>query len=263
MTDWLRGVRQDVCARLRIDDFHFVEIEAKKRVLPEQVKGLRKFLLKRRRVREEGSKSFFDQFLDTPRMDLFKRGASLRLRYKRNGSKVYLQYKGPGFLENGLLFRSEFSTERLRHLLREESHHDIIHFTRSSVPSIVARHAPSAMAQAMRRHLGAAVVSRITAGPIICLYQKTKFTVNLGSAFLEPSIDRVFAFQINKHGLHPLSTFCEYENEIKSPTQSLTAKIDHIPELLDFDEKVVREFGLPAERLDKYHRCSSIFLKHS
>ena len=66
-------------------------------------------------------------------------GASLRLRYRRNGANVYLQYKGPGFLRRGLLFRSEFSTERLRDVTMEESHHDIVHFTDTTVQDILDR----------------------------------------------------------------------------------------------------------------------------
>jgi hypothetical protein len=68
----------------------------------------------------------------------------------------------------------------------------------------------------MHRHLGTAAVRRLTRAPIIALYQKEKFKVDLGSAFLEPSLDRVYAFHIEKNGLHPLSTFCEFENEIKA-----------------------------------------------
>jgi inorganic triphosphatase YgiF len=249
-----------LCRRLGIDNPRFVEIEAKRRIIPEQVKDLRKYLLKRKKVKLEKTVMFFDQFLDTPKMELAHKGASLRLRYRQNASRVYLQYKGPGFSEDGLLFRSEFSSPRLTHLLMEESHHDIIHFTRTSVKDLMSHHMPSPMAQAMRRHLGAAMVSRISIGPIISLYQKDKFMVKLGGAFLEPSIDRVFAFHINRSGLHPLSTFCEYENEIKTPDGSLAAKLRRIRDLLKFDAKLCEEFDLRYEPLDKYHRCISIFL---
>src|SRR5262245_20622274 len=94
-----------ICERLGIDDFFHVEIESKKRVLPRQAQSLIDYLSRRKKVRHVKSTSFFDQFVDTPQMDLFKRGASLRLRYKRNGSKVYLQYKGPGFMKEDLLYR--------------------------------------------------------------------------------------------------------------------------------------------------------------
>lgn len=85
-----------LCQRLKIDDSHFVEIEAKKRVLPEQRKDILKFLRKAKKTHHVKSAFFFDQFLDTPRMDLLKAGASLRLRYKKAGADVYLQYKEIG-----------------------------------------------------------------------------------------------------------------------------------------------------------------------
>ena len=258
----MNALKASLRDRLRIDDLHYVEIESKKRVLPEQVKELKKYLLKRKKVRHQKTAFFFDQFLDTPRMELFKLGASLRLRYKGNGSKIYLQYKGPGFIEDGLLYRSEFSSRKLRHVFLEESHHDIIRFSKTSVRQILARHVDPAMARAMRRHLGAAVIAHITTGPIISIYQKDKFLVDLDTAFLEPSLDRVFAFHIDRSGIHPLSTFCEYEDEIKAENESFDAKLDHLPRLIEFDEAIAEKFDLPVERLDKYHRCASIFLPH-
>jgi hypothetical protein len=249
-----------ICDRLRIDDFHFVEIEAKKRILPEQRKDVYKFLKKTKKVHHVKSAFFFDQFLDTPRMDLLKKGVSLRLRYKKGGTVVYLQYKGPGFLEEGLLYRSEFSSRKLTGVVLEESHHDMIRFTKTSLQNIIARRLGRPMVQAMKRHLGADVVANISMGPILCAYQKEKFAVDMGRAFLEPSLDQIFAFHISKTGLHPLSTFCEYENEIKAKDQSLNLKIAHIPDLLKFDDKLTEEFDLKPEVLDKYHRSCSIFL---
>src|SRR3954466_11236572 len=93
-----------ICHRLQISDFQYVEIESKKRVLPRQAKDLRKYLMKHKKVEHIKSASFCDQFLDTPHLDLLRKGASLRIRYKRNASEVYLQYKGPGFHEDGLLY---------------------------------------------------------------------------------------------------------------------------------------------------------------
>ena len=257
---FLQLMKDRICQRLGIDDFHYVEIESKRRVLPSQAKDLEKFLHKK--TKYEKSSFFLDQFLDTPKMELFAKGASLRLRYKRNGSHVYLQYKGPGFKEDGLLYRSEFSSGRLKNLLLEESHHDMIHFTRTPIHTILSRHLDADMRRAMKAHLGSAV-DRISVGPIICVYQKQKFKVKTGGAFLEPSLDRIFAFHINRVGLHPLSTFWEYENEIKAPAQSLDAKIIHLPDLLDFDRKVNKRFDLKPEPLDKYHRCTSIFLPNA
>lgn len=251
-----------ICERLGVDDFHYVEIESKKRVLPEDAEDLRDWLADKKKVKHEGLKSFFDQFLDTPSLDLLKAGASLRLRYKGDGTNVYLQYKGPGFHRDGLLFRSEFSSPKLEHVILEQSHHDVVHFTQTTIHEILSERVDPAMLRAMVLHLGARVVRCISMGPIVCLYQKDKFEVDLGSAFLEPSLDRLFAFHINRKGLHPMSTFCEYENEIKSESKDLGDKLDHLDELLDFDEDVADEFDLKTERLDKYHRCASTFVRH-
>ncbi|MDD5302112.1 MAG: CYTH domain-containing protein [Elusimicrobia bacterium] len=247
--------------KLAIDDLHFVEIECKKRVAPEEAAALKGWLGDRKGVKHQKSASFFDQFLDTPSFDLLKKGASLRLRYKKNGTAVYLQYKGPGFTKDGMLYRSEFSSERLDKLVREESHHDMVKFTDFSVDAILKDHATAEMGTAMRRHLGARTVRRITSGPIIALYQKEKYEVDLGSAFLEPSLDRVSAFYIAKRGLHALSTFCEFENEIKAEGGSLEDKLEHLDEMLDFNRALEKKFDLRREPLDKYHRCASFFLK--
>ena len=247
--------------KLAIDDLRFVEIECKKRVLPEEAAALKDWLSGRKGVKHQKSAYFFDQFLDTPSFDLLDAGASLRLRYKRNGTAVYLQYKGPGFVKDGLLYRSEFSSQRLDRLVREESHHDIVHFTDTSVAEILDRHAGPEMGAAMRLHLGNALVRRITSGPILALYHKEKFEVDLGSAFLEPSLDRVSAFHIAKKGLHALSTFCEFENEIKADGGSLESKFDHLPEMLKFNAAVEKRFDLRREPLDKYHRCASFFAR--
>jgi len=247
--------------KLAIDDLRFVEIESKKRVLPEESEELKKWLLKRKGVRHAKSAYFFDQFLDTPSFDLLEAGASLRLRYKRGGTAVYLQYKGPGFIKDGLLYRSEFSSDRLDRLVREESRHDVVHFSNASVADILTHHADAAMGQAMRRHLGTSTVKRITSAPILALYHKEKFEADLGSAFLEPSLDRISAFRIAKKGLHALSTFCEFENEIKAAGGNLEAKFDHLPEMLKFNDAVEKRFELKHERLDKYHRCASFFAR--
>ena len=251
-----------ICRRLETTDPRFVEIESKRRVLPEQAKDLRKHLLKIKGVEHDKRVTFFDQFLDTPDLKLLKAGASMRLRYKGDGTNVYLQYKGPGFHSDGLLFRSEFSSEKLEHVVSEESHHDIIHFSDISIREILSRHVHPEMASALKRHLGDGTLKRINHAPILCSYQKDKFVVDLGSAFLEPSIDRIFAFHVNRNGLHSASTFWEYENEIKTEGEGLEAKLDQLDELLDFDEKLSKKFDLRLERLDKYHRCASVFLKH-
>lgn len=249
-----------ICRRLQTTDPRFIEIEAKKRVDPDEAKNLRKHLLKLKNVEHEKRVIFFDQFLDTPDLKLLKLGASLRLRYKGDGSHVYLQYKGPGFHENGLLYRSEFSSKRLEHVVREESHHDIVHFNDTSVREILSTRVEPAMAAAMGRHLGQGVISRINRAPILGVYQKDKFIVDLGKAFLEPSLDRLFAFHITPTGIHALSTFWEYENEIKTEREGLEEKLEHIDDLLAFDRRLARRFDLRPERLDKYHRCASFLL---
>ena len=244
--------------KLAIDDVRYVEIECKRRVIPEEAEELREWLLGRRKVKHRKSATFFDQFLDTPDFAVLRAGASLRLRYKRGGTAVYLQYKGPGFAKDGLLYRSEFSSERLDGLVKEESRHDLVHFSDVSVEDIVRRHSNPEMGDAMRRHLGPATIRRVTRGPIIALYHKDKFEVDLGSAFLEPSLDRISAFHIDAKGLHGLSTFCEFENEIKAEKGSLEAKLEHLDELLEFNRAVEKRFDLKREPLDKYHRCASL-----
>ncbi len=254
------SLREELYSALKIDDLRYVEIESKKRILPGQVKRLKKFISESKQTRHIKTTYFFDQFLDTPKMDLFRLGASLRLRFKKGGSKVYLQYKGPGFMENDLLFRSEFSSEALPRISLEESHHDAIHFAKTSVPHILKRYAGKAMVRAMNLHLGESLIGKISSAPIISLYQKDKYSVELGGgAYLEPSIDRVSAFHITKMGPYPLSTFYEYENEIKAVNSSLFSKLEYLDELIKFDRKVVRSFRLKTENLDKYHRCTSIF----
>ena len=69
-----------ICQRLKIDNFHDVEIEAKKRIRPTQVKALKKYLMKKKKVQHVKSAFFFDQFLDTPTMELARLSMSLRLR---------------------------------------------------------------------------------------------------------------------------------------------------------------------------------------
>ena len=250
-----------ICRRLAIDDPYYVEIEAKRRVVPEDFDEIRNFLMRRKGVRHDRSVLFFDQFLDTPDMAIFKRGASMRLRYKRNGERVYLQYKGPGFRSKGVLYRSEFSTEQLRHVTLEESHRDIVHFTDTTVQKILQDHSAPAMGRALRRHLGEGILRRITFAPLVCAFQKEKFEVGGERTFLEPSLDRLFAFHLGGRGPHPLSTFCEFEVEMKSADSNLERKLKDLKDLEEFTGLIARRFHLPPEPLDKYHRCASFFLK--
>lgn len=251
---------EEICRRLGIDEPRHVEIESKRRVRVADVSKLRRWLDDQRDIEHAKTAFFFDQFLDTPRRDLFRRGASLRLRYKNNGANVYLQYKGPGFHRDGLLYRSEFSTAPLRHFLRERSDHGIVHLGATRVSDLVANHAEPAMARAMRRHLGARILSEITSGQAVSTYRKEKYAVDLETALLEPSLDRVFTFNVDPHGVHPLATFCEYENEIKAAGEDLVTKLEHLEELLEFDRRLCARFRLRSEPLDKYHRCLSFFI---
>lgn len=250
-----------LCWQLGIGDPRYIEIESKWRLDPDRAKPLHAKLEDMKGVRHEKKAAFFDQYLDTPELDLLRLGASLRLRYRKNGSQVYLQYKGPGFNRNGLLYRSEFATERLDDLVREESHHDVVRFTETSVREILHKHADPAMAEAMRRHLGNALIDSIDSGPLICLYQKDKFSVELEGGNLEPSIDFISVFHIGKRGPHALSTFSEYENEAKTEDGSLEGKLAMLPRLKAFDGALAKRFDLKPERLDKYRRSASCFLR--
>jgi|GEM_PF-869541 len=257
----MKTTTSSLCWELGIGDPRFVEIESKWRVTPEGAKRLRAGLDGLKGARHEKSVTFFDQYLDTQELDLLRLGASLRLRYRKNGSHVYLQYKGPGFRRGGLLYRSEFSTERLDELVREESHHDVVRFSETSVREILHAHAGPAMAEAMRRHLGNRLIDAIDTGPLICQYEKHKFSVELDGGCLEPSVDRVSAFHIRRRGPHGMSTFWEYENEAKSEDGDLDAKLALLPRLKKFDAALVSRFGLVPERLDKYRRCAGCFVR--
>jgi hypothetical protein len=250
-----------ICRRLGIEDPRHVEIESKRRVRAEQAEALREHLFALKGVRHMRETAFFDQYLDTPELALLQAGASLRLRYKGDGTNVYLQYKGPGFHEQGALFRSEFSSDRLTSAVREESHHDIVSFADISVKDILRRHSEPAMSNAMRRHLGDKTISRINRGTIICLYRKDKFRVKIAEGFLEPSLDKLCAFHIRPSGLHPLSTFWEFEDEIKAEDEDIDFKLEHIDEMAEFEARLAKRFDLPSEKLDKYHRCAAHLVK--
>jgi len=256
----MKTTEASLCWDLGIGDPRYIEIESKWRVEADRVKRLRAHLEKLKGVRHEKRVAFFDQYLDTPELDLLRLGASLRLRYRKNGAQVVLQYKGPGFRRQGLLYRSEFCSRRLDRLVREESHHDVVRFTETSVREIMSTHADPAMAEAMRRHLGNALIDRIDTGHLICQYQKDKYRIELDGGSLEPSIDRVSVFHISRRGPHTLSNFWEYENEAKTQDSEIVRKLALLPDLKRFDEALARRFDLKPERLDKYRRCASCFV---
>ncbi|NLH38864.1 MAG: CYTH domain-containing protein [Elusimicrobia bacterium] len=251
---------QYICHKLRVDDQSKVEIETKKRLTSTSATSLKKYLDKKDQVKHIKSTTFIDQFLDTPEFDLFYSGASLRIRYKGYGSNVYLQYKGHGFLHKGILFRSEFSSGSIKELVIEESHHDIIHFVGIDLKHIMKNYLPKEMSSVMIDHIGPSIINRIKTAPIICFYHKEKYIIKFGNVSLEPSLDHISAFHINKDTFHSLSNFWEYENEIKSKDKDLKNKILNINKILKFDSTLSKKFLMQTEVMDKYHRVLSCFM---
>lgn len=249
-----------ICDRLKINDERFIEIEIKRQLNLKMYGKVRQFIVNLG-AKHKRSVSFFDQYIDTPDLLIFKKGASLRIRYKQHGTKIYIQYKGPGFLKNGILYRSEFNSGRIDDVVLDESNSShMVRFNEKNINSIVLNHIPADMATAMRRHLGNKILSDISVGHLICSYSKDKFLFERKNVILEPSLDTVYSFHIAKQRIHPMSIFCEYENEIKAEDNSLEAKLKNLPELLSFNKKITSEFYLPLERKDKYHRCMSFFI---
>lgn len=250
-----------ICHKLRIDNPAKIEIEAKKKLSPKSAQELREYFLRKKNIKHIKTSFFIDQFLDTQNFDIFHAGASLRLRYKKNGTVVYLQYKGHGFSHQGVLFRSEFSSGKIKGLVKEESLHDTIHFTEAIFREIMEKALTDEMRSAMLKHLGPSVVKKIKKAPVICFYKKEKFMSKFGNVYLEPSIDQLSAFHINENSFHSLSNFWEYENEIKSEKEDLQAKISKLDKLLEFDEEVGKKIKFYQEDMDKYHRIMSCFIK--
>ena len=252
-----------ICHKLRVDDPSKIEIEAKKKLSPGAARDLQKYFAKRKGVRHIKTAAFMDQFVDTPDFDIFHSGASLRIRYKGDGSNVYVQYKGHGFSHRGVLFRSEFSSGKVKGLVKEESHHDVIHFAGTGLKEIMERYLPREMRAVITSHLGSSVIKRVTVAPVICFYRKDKYLVKLGKVALEPSLDHISAFHVNNGAFHSLSNFWEYENEIKSEENDLGAKVSRLDAMLEFDAGLSGKFSLQPEAMDKYHRVLSCFLKPS
>ena len=250
-----------ICHKLRVDDPAKIEIEAKKKLSPDSAEKLRKYLSGKKNVRHIKSAAFMDQFVDTPDFDIFHSGASLRIRYKGDGSNVYVQYKGHGFSHKGILFRSEFSSGKVKGLVREESHHDIIHFTGTGLKEVLDKYVPKEMRAVINSHLGPSVIKRVRVAPVICFYRKDKYLVEMGKVALEPSLDHISAFHINNGSFHSLSNFWEYENEIKSENNDLAAKVSRLDTMMDFDAELSKKFELHPEAMDKCHRVLSCFMK--
>ena len=252
-----------ICHKLRVGDPSKIEIEAKKKLSPETAQKLKKYLSKKKGVKHIKSVVFMDQFIDTPDFDIFHSGASLRIRYKGDGSNVYLQYKGHGFSHKGLLFRSEFSSGRIKNLVKEESLHDIVHFSESKFRDIMEKFIPRDMKDVISKHFCQSVIKRINAAPVISIYRKDKYLVQLGKCALEPSLDHISAFHINRNSFHSVSNFWEYENELKSRDNDLESKLSRVDDLLKFDEELADKFPLHPEAMDKYHRILSCFMPKS
>ncbi|MCX7944679.1 MAG: CYTH domain-containing protein [Deltaproteobacteria bacterium] len=251
-----------ILEKLRIEDSKKVEIELKKRLYESEYNDIIKFFEKRKKLRLIKINSFIDQFLDTEDFRVFRSGASLRLRYKGGGKNVYLQYKGPGFVLKNILFRSEFSSKKITSLVKEEGHRELIHFTEKSFMWIIENAVDGDMRRSMYKHLGADTIKNIKIGPVICFYKKLKYEYDISDdIYLEPSLDFLSAFHISKDSFHPMSSFYEYENEIKSRKNELLLKIKSIESLLEFEDDLNKRFKLIYELSDKYHRIMSYFVK--
>lgn len=245
----------ELCRLLGVDDPRLVEIESKWRLSAVAAKSLKSFLRELDGVEHVKRSTFLDQYLDTPDLRLLQVGASLRLRYRKNGGHVYLQYKGPGVRREAIHYRSEYRSERLDFLAREESDNNILRFEQPSVRRILQEQSEPEMLAAMRRDLGPAAVDAIDHTPILCQYQKDVFRVELGQARLAPSIDRLCVFRFDRRGPLALSTFWEYENEARA--EDLPGKLAALPAMREFDAHAAEEFDLVPEPLDKYRRCAS------
>ena len=249
----------ELCRLLSVDDDRLVEVESKWRLPVDAAKPLRHRLLELKGVEHEKRTTFLDQYLDTPDLRLLRGGASLRLRYRKSGAQVYLQYKGPGMRSDALHFRPEHRSESLDGIALEESDNNLLRFEQPSVAEILRTKAPAEMIEAMRRDLGHANVYSIDFAPILCQYRKDVFRVELEDAWLSPSIDRLCVFRLDRRGPLALSTFGEYENEVRAG--GLDAKLAALPALRAFDAALASEFGLTPEPLDKYGRCASGLLR--
>lgn len=246
---------EDVRRILNVEGSAHVEVESKWKLDADQAKPLRKQLRERVDLERVKNTVFFDQYLDTERLDLLRAGASLRLRYRKNGTHVYLQYKGPGLRQEGLHIRSEHRSRRLDALVSEESACDVMRFTTPSVRDILRDKAPDEMVEALRRDLGTAVVAGIDRATLLCQYQKDVFRVELDGARLSPSVDRLCVFRVEGRGPLALSTFWEYENQ--ADADDLEGLLTAVPALKAFDDTLAKAFGLRPEPLDKYRRCAS------
>lgn len=243
----------ELCRLLCVDDHRLVEIESKWRLSAATAKSLRAFLKGLDGVEHVKRSLFVDQYLDTPDLKLLRVDASLRLRYRKNGGQVYLQYKGPGVRRDAVHYRSEYRSDRLDFLAREESDADIVSFEKPDVARILETSAAPEMREAMVRDLGEASVRAIDRATVLCQYQKDLYHVELGKASLAPSVDRLCVFRVGG-GLSAMSTLWEYEDQAAG--DGLEAKLSALPAMREFDGHLAEEFDLLPEPLDKYRRCA-------
>jgi len=244
----------ELCRSLGVEDHRLVEIESKWRLSAATAKSLRGFLKQLEGVEHVKRSTFFDQYLDTSDLRLLRADASLRLRYRKSGGQVYLQYKGPGVRRGAVHYRSEYRSDRLDHLVLDQSQSELLSFERASVPVLLETHSEPEMLAAMRRDLGDAVVRAIDRATVLCQYQKDVFRVELAQASLAPSIDRLCVFRLDGAGPFAMSPLWEYENQ--AAATGLSDKLAAVPAMNEFDAQLASDFDLTHEPLDKYRRCA-------
>ncbi len=243
----------ELCRALGVEDHRLVEIESKWRLSAVAAKSLRTFLKQLEGVEHVKRSTFFDQYLDTPDLALLRADASLRLRYRKSGGQVYLQYKGPGVRRDAVHYRSEYRSDRLDHLVSDQSQNDLVRFERPSVKGLLETAAEPEMLEAMKRDLGESAVRAIDRATVLLQYQKDVFRVELGQASLAPSIDRLCVFRLDGGPL-AMSSLWEYENQAAST--GLADKLAAVPAMREFDAQLAADFDLTPEPLDKYRRCA-------
>jgi hypothetical protein len=243
----------ELCRVLSVEDHRLVEIESKWRLSAPVAKSLRGFLKELDGVEHVKRSTFFDQYLDTPDLRLLRADASLRLRYRKSGGQAYLQYKGPGVRRGAVHYRSEYRSDRLDHLVHQ-GQSELLAFERLPVLELLETHAEPEMLAAMRRDLGEPAVRSIARGTVLCQYQKDVYRVELGSASLAPSVDRLCVFRLDGAGPFAMSTFWEYENQ--AAATGLADKLAAVPAMDEFDAQLAADFDLTPEPLDKYRRCA-------
>ena len=245
-----------IVRRLGVRDSRSIEMESKWRVPPGRSNEVFRHLLKRDSLRYIGSRVFHDRFLDTPSLDLLGRGASLRLRYKRDGTKACLQYKGPGFRKDGVLFRPEFSSGDLAGFSSGGGCQRRMLLRADAVRRLLSARRGGELLRHLRRDMGGAVVGRIGPLDLVCTYHKEKFGFAIRGHSFEPSLDRIVVVRTSGAGAPVVSVLCEFENEIRPARADDAGRLEMVAAMGKFDRALAGRFGLRAERRDKYGRCA-------